>query len=183
VSISLGTQDRRLASHAPNYSIKGNSHRCDPLSQALAGMPKSSQIFLVVALCAPITGCFWETADASYASAMEAINSGVMGKGWIPEWLPQEATDLREVLNIDSNASELSFLVSGAKPMQLPADCKPIGYPDTVPAYLRRDWWPSEDELKLSYVFFRCPADFTDYRFVAINKAGNRVLHWRTYAR
>ena len=146
-------------------------------------MPKFSQLILVVALCSAIAGCFWETTDASYSTAAEAIDSGVLGKGWIPEWLPQDATDLREVHNIDSNAGELSFLVTAPASVKLPTDCKPIQYPDTVQAYIRRSWWPSEDELRLSYLLFRCPADFTDYKFVAISKAGNRVLHWRTYAR
>ena len=124
-----------------------------------------------------------DTTDASYTSTAEAIRSGVLGKGWIPEWLPKDATDIREVHNIDSNVSELSMAVPGPKSIRLPADCVPVLYSDTVQAYIRRRWWPSETELQQSYVFFRCSADHTDYRFVAISKAGTRVLHWRTYAR
>jgi hypothetical protein len=146
-------------------------------------MPKFSQLIQATILCSLVSGCFWETTDASYGTAAEAMDSGVMGKGWIPEWLPQDATDLREVHNVDSNVSELSFTTPHAKSVRLPADCRPVEHADTVQAYIRRSWWPSEGELQQSYAFFRCSADFTDYRFVAINKAGNRVLYWRTYAR
>lgn len=146
-------------------------------------MPNLSQLILVMTLCLAVAGCFWENTDTSYDTAKEAISSGVLVKGWIPEWLPQDATDLREVHNIDSNAGELSFVVPNSESVQIPTDCRSVEYTDTVPAYIRRNWWPSEDELRRSYLFFRCPADFTDYKFVAITKAGNRVLHWRTYAR
>ncbi len=146
-------------------------------------MPKFSRLVQATILCSFVSACFWETTDASYDTAAEAIDSGVMGKGWIPEWLPQDAIDLREVHSVDSNVSELSFSTPHAKLVRLPADCRPVEYSDTVQAYIRRSWWPSEEVLQQSYTFFRCPADFTDYKFVAISKTDNRVLHWRTYAR
>lgn len=104
-------------------------------------------------------------------------------KGWIPSWIPQDATDLREVHNLDSNVSELSFAMPSRSQVHLPSDCRPVAYADTVPARISRDWWPSEDTLERSYVFFQCQADHTGYRFVAIRKSSGHVLHWRTYSR
>src|SRR5687767_13326859 len=128
-------------------------------------MPRLLQIGLTSLVSMAIAGCFWETMDASYATAQEVISSGYLEKGWIPKWLPSSATDIRETHNIDSNVSELSLSVPDRSSVVLPEDCKPVGYADTVQAYIRRRWWPSEQELERSYVFFQCPADAADYAF------------------
>lgn len=141
------------------------------------------KLLVVPVLCASATACAWETLDASYLTARDAVDAGMVEKGWIPKWLPQDATNLREVHDVDSRVSELSFTVPSASAIHLPAECRPAAYADTVRAWIRRDWWPDDDALERSYVFFRCQADHTEYRFVAISKAGDRVLHWRTYAR
>jgi hypothetical protein len=137
----------------------------------------------IVAACLLVSGCFWETTDASYSTAKEVIDNGYLEKGWIPRWLPADATDLRETHNIDSNVSELSFSIPGRESLDLPVSCTPVTFKDTIPAYIQRRWWPAEQDLRDSYTFFKCPADVTDYTFVGVNKNGRRVLHWRTYAR
>jgi hypothetical protein len=150
--------------------------------QELAGMHRLLKNMLTFAACLAMSGCFLETMDASYATGNEVIRGGYLEKGWIPRWLPSDATDIRETHNIDSNVSELSFLIPGRSSVVLPEDCRPVEYAHTVEAYIRRRWWPSEQELESSYVFFQCKADAADYRFVGITKSGRRVLHWRTYA-
>jgi hypothetical protein len=140
------------------------------------------QAALIIATCLTTAGCLRETLDASYATSEEVIRSGYLEKGWIPRWLPGNATDIRETHNIDSNVSELSFVIPDQSSVVLPEDCKPVEYAHTVRAYIRRRWWPGEQELESSYVFFQCQADAADYRFVGIAKSGRRVLHWRTYA-
>ncbi|MFC3814937.1 hypothetical protein [Lysobacter sp. GCM10012299] len=138
---------------------------------------------IVSVVCVWLTACALETLDTHFSTAKEAIDAGMVEKGWIPNWIPQDATDLREVHNLDSNVSELSFAMPSGSQVHLSSDCKPVPYVDTVPARIGRDWWPSEDALDGSYVFFRCQADHTEYRFVAISKSGANVLHWRTYSR
>jgi hypothetical protein len=146
-------------------------------------MSKNFRHSLIAIACLLASGCFWETTDASYSTAKEVIDSGFLEKGWIPRWLPPDATDLRETHNIDSNVSELSFSIPSRASLELPASCTPATFNDTVPAYIQRRWWPTEQELRDSYIFFRCTADVTDYTFVGVNKSGQRVIHWRTYAR
>jgi len=139
---------------------------------------------LVAVSCLWLSACAWETLDSSYAKAQDAIDAGMVRKGWIPAWIPAEATDLREVHNLDSNVSELSFAMPRASRIRLSPDCKSIPYSETEPAWIGRAWWPDEDALQRSYVFFECRADVAHHsRFVAISKGGDRVLHWRTYAR
>ena len=138
---------------------------------------------LIATACLLASGCFWETTDASYSTAKEVIDSGYLDKGWIPRWLPSDATNLQETHNIDSNVSELSFSIPGAESLLLPASCSPVAFKDTVPAYIQRGWWPNEQDLRESYTFFRCTADATDYTFVGVSSSSQNVLHWRTYAR
>ena len=146
-------------------------------------MSRHLRYSLIATACLLASGCFWETNDASYSTAREVIDNGFLEKGWIPRWLPPDATDLRETHNIDSNVSELSFSIPGKSSLELPGSCTPVAFKDTVPAYIQRHWWPTEQDLRGSYTFFRCSPDATDYTFVGINKNGQRVLHWRTYAR
>lgn len=137
----------------------------------------------VLMLGISVTACAWETLDSSYGTAKAAVDAGMIEKGWIPAWVPQDATDLREVHNVDSNVSELSFAKPTTRPVRLPTDCRQVAHADVFPPWIGRDWWPDDDVLARSYTFFQCQADHTEYRFVAISKAGDRVLHWRTYAR
>lgn len=152
---------------------------CDSRRAASA---KQFRIAAAFALCLSFAGCFRETVDESWSTAAEAIEDGYVDKGWIPAWIPRDATEIRETHNLDSNASALSFSIPGRDVLRLPPRCVPVAYADTVPATLRRRWWPDEQTLREDYTFFRCPADAADYVFVAVDRAGRRVLHWRTYA-
>jgi hypothetical protein len=85
---------------------------------------------------------------------------------------------------ITKKAFEISAIFfQNVREVRLPPDCKQVAHADVLTPWIGRDWWPDDDVLARSYTFFRCQADHTAYRFVAISKAGDRVLHWRTYAR
>ena len=62
----------------------------------------------VLALFLCLAGCL-ETMESSYATRQEAVEAGQVAKGWIPRWVPASATNLREIHNLDSNASALAF--------------------------------------------------------------------------
>ncbi|MUV15458.1 hypothetical protein [Noviluteimonas gilva] len=146
-------------------------------------MSRNSRWLISAIACLATAGCFWETPDSSFDTASDAIDAGLVYKGWIPGWLPHDAVELREVHNIDTSASELSFEIPGARSLKLPDDCKPIAYAQTVPAIIQRRWWPSEEALRTEYRFFKCDADAAGYVFVGLRNDGKRVVHWRTYGR
>ena len=151
-----------------------------PVPASRSGSPP---LALLVAMCSSLTACWFETPDSSYSTAQEVFDSGYLEKGWIPRWLPGDATDIRETHNIDSNIHELSFAIPGRESLALPAACVSIGYKDTRPAQIRRRWWPSEQELETGYDFFRCPAGYPGSGFVGVNSSGKRVVHWDPHAR
>ncbi|WP_223482599.1 MULTISPECIES: hypothetical protein [Stenotrophomonas] len=121
--------------------------------------------------------------DSSYATKQEAVDAEMIAKGWIPAWVPEEATDLREVHDLDSNVSALAFSKPRSKQLLLPPGCRPVNHSATQPALFNRSWWPSETALKRSYIFFRCEPEFGKSIFVATSGTGDHVLFWRTYAR
>ena len=131
-----------------------------------------------------LVGCTNDTLDASYDSTSDAVAAQAVSKGWIPPWLPPEASNLMEVHNLDSSSSALSFKIPDGQVWELPSHCRPVGFSDTSPSKFSRSWWPSTEELGSSFDFFQCQADASpDFTFVAIHKMGGRGLHWRAYAR
>ncbi|MDH5828919.1 hypothetical protein QFW80_00070 [Luteimonas sp. M1R5S18] len=140
----------------------------------------SKFIALKVAFCLLLVGCLNDTLDASYDSLADVD----MTKGWVPAWLPETAVNLREVHNLDSNASALAFDIPPGGAWQLPEHCRSVTFADTAPSHFDRSWWPSESSLSSSYSLYQCKADASpDFAFVGISKTGRRGVHWRAYAR
>ena len=144
-------------------------------------MPTRRRV-LMATLILCTAGCELETFDSSYPTLADAVADNQVVKGWIPAWVPQSATNLKEVHNLDSNASALAFELPQNTALALPPDCISITYQESVPTYFQRRWWPSEFELKAEYHFFRCRTDAAQYVFVGAKTDGSRALHWRTYA-
>ncbi|HEL3158640.1 TPA: hypothetical protein UMF67_004811 [Stenotrophomonas maltophilia] len=144
-----------------------------------AGMARRA---IVVTFCSALGACGL-VMDSSFDTLCEALDADMVNKGWIPDWVPHEATDLREVHDLDSNTSALAFTKPPAIPLQLPADCQTTTFNDRDPVAFNRHWWPGDATLIASYRVFRCAPESGKSVFVAINRTEDRVLFWRTYAR
>lgn len=121
--------------------------------------------------------------DSSFDTLQQAIDADMVNKGWIPAWVPHEATDLHEVHDLDSNTSALAFTKPRVVLLKLPADCQATASGDSDPVAFDRYWWPGNAALKSSYRVFHCTPEFGESVFVAINRTEDHVLFWRTYAR
>ncbi|MBH1639498.1 hypothetical protein I5U57_08585 [Stenotrophomonas maltophilia] len=144
-----------------------------------AGMARRA---IVVTFCSALGACGL-VMDSSFDTLCEALDADMVNKGWIPDWVPHEATDLREVHDLDSNTSALAFTKPPAIPLQLPADCQATTFNDRDPVAFNRHWWPGDATLSASYRVFSCAPESGKSVFVAINRTEDRVLFWRTYAR
>jgi hypothetical protein len=141
-------------------------------------MSRSSRAVLSLLLASAATGCLDTTLDVSYPTMAAAVSDGAVTRGWIPAWLPANATDLHEVHDLDSNESALSFGVPASTRLALPSTCQPVQLSDTLPVRFSRSWWPTAAELERSYTFYSCSAEF-----VGLHKSGRRALHWHTNTR
>ncbi len=102
--------------------------------------PRGARRGLVVALAALAvgsTGCAQEFHDASWDDLVTARQQDAIDRGWVPEWLPESASDL-----VERNHPASGEVVLRAT---LPTDewldaCTPT---DTTPARptLSPDWW------------------------------------------
>jgi len=121
--------------------------------------------------------------DSSFDTLQQAIDADMVNKGWIPDWVPHEATDLREVHDLDSNTSALAFTKPRVVLLKLPADCQATASGDSDPVAFDRSWWPGEGTLNGSYRVFRCAPESGKSVFVAVSRNEDRVLFWRAYPR
>src|SRR5690606_10252246 len=116
------------------------------LTQALAGMGRSSQLVLV--FVAALAGCdVIEVMETSYPNMATAESRGGISSGWIPQWLPDNAVDLREVHDIDTNESALAFKISGSANWRPLGQCQPVQLSAVTQPRFDVSWWPVSAEL------------------------------------
>lgn len=131
-----------------------------------------------------LLGCTDETLDAYYPTASDALADGAVKRGWIPAWTPSTATDIFEVHNLDSNQSALSFtLPHGA--WRPPASCRSADGSELPGPVFDRRWLPSSEDVAVAYDLYKCPSNASSRMLeaVAVQRGGNRVVHWRVFAR
>ena len=131
-----------------------------------------------------VTGCTDDILDASYANRAEVEADEAIGRGWVPEWLPAEARQIREVHNVDTNESALAFQLPGGSNWRPPSPCTPAEGANFRQPRFNREWIP---ELNSRAVYFRCPSEedtrMSTVEAVAVLPGGEQVLHWRSFAR
>ncbi len=82
---------------------------------------KQARTFVIVAALLTV-GC-GEEPEVHYANWEQASGGGAISRGWLPEWLPRSAHNIRERHNIDTNQGAFSFSAGGR--WTAPIDCVP----------------------------------------------------------
>lgn len=143
-------------------------------------LPLSCAVILGTAFGA---GCTGEVMYAAYPDRAAAIRHDAVGRGWIPAWIPASATDLREVHDLDTNESALSF-ETGPERWLPPGQCRLVAKDWVIPSAFRLHPWPSLELLLAHYRVSRCdePEAATE-SFLAITRKGGRALFWRVHRR
>jgi hypothetical protein len=144
-------------------------------------MSRRCRVFLLVAP-ALLAACALETIDSSHDTLQDAISERQVEKGWIRGWVPPEAINIREVHNLDSNSSSLSFELPTKAALTIPGNCSRVAISVVVHEKFERSWWPSAEELSEQYAFHRCSVGAARLEFVGIRHDRKRVIHWRTHA-
>lgn len=67
-----------------------------------------------------------ENPKSYFATYAEAKASGIMEKGWLPEYLPRSATEINETHNIDTNEVKASFKYQLGDTEEIRKNCKKL---------------------------------------------------------
>ncbi len=118
-----------------------------------------------------------EVQENSYPSFVAARDAGAISRGWLPQWLPQDTTDITEVHDLDTNRFMARFSFSKNTSPALPSSCKSV-VPTSPPAPpFSRRWWPSDVPASgfatHRHAFFQCEG-----MYVAISSAMGEGYAW-----
>ncbi|GAB3317215.1 hypothetical protein GCM10027564_27990 [Luteimonas notoginsengisoli] len=147
-------------------------------------MDRVSRLVVGVVAAAIASSCTNDVLDSSYATRAEAIAAGAVKRGWIPAWVPAEATELLEVHKVDTSESALLFSLPSGLHWKPPAPCRPADAGEFSEPAFSRSWLPDTES---GYTFYSCPSGVNGsvpiIAAVAVRQDGQRVLHWRVFAR
>ena len=139
----------------------------------------------LVALFALACSCTDDVLDASYTTQAKATASGATVRGWVPAWIPTQASDLHEVHDVDTNESALAFRLPAELAWRPPAaSCRTADAGEFYEPSFDRDWIPKN---LANYDFYSCPERTATggvpmLSVLAVSKDGQHVLHWRYVA-
>lgn len=137
----------------------------------------------LTALVALVCSCTQDVLDVAYATRTEAAAAGAIERGWIPSWIPSEASDLHEVHNIDTNESALAFRLPAGRAWRPPAPCRTADAGEFHEPGFNRKWMPDTFN---DYQFYSCPESNSGgvslISALAVSRDGQYALHWRYVA-
>ncbi|MBB6174371.1 hypothetical protein HNR23_004431 [Nocardiopsis mwathae] len=91
-----------------------------------------------LAAMALLASCAAEVRESHYDDLEHAREEGAVDQGWVPEWVPEEARDIRAKRDLDTNAQLLTFTVESRS---LPDACEDMEVDPEGPR-LTADWFP-----------------------------------------
>ena len=120
-------------------------------------------------LLAGLSACIAaEEVENSFDDYGQAIDAGMIERGWIPAWLPETAVAIREKHDLDTNAGLLLF--TAGDQITIPGDCHADR---TAPrASLTAEWWPEARVMEM-------PVHACDGGFLAVDEASSSLYFWR----
>jgi len=75
---------------------------------------------VLVLLC---SGCLFDEKYMTYDTIEEAKTDGAFERGWLPLWIPKNASNIHEYHNLDTNLQAISFSIPSTKEFYLPIQC------------------------------------------------------------
>ena len=149
--------------------------------------PAGLAFILTLACSAP------ETAEVHYPTYAAALADGSIARGWVPDLMPHDATDIYEIHDLDTEEVWIRFSFtsdarSGPAQSCNEVDALHVAWPR---ATRRLSWWP-EDMLQAAsrpasrYHFFHCPApdrypgqSYSIATFLALVDGQGTAWYWR----
>jgi hypothetical protein len=127
--------------------------------------------------------CTDDVLETTYATQAEAAAAGAIDRGWIPSWIPLQASGLYEIHSVDTNESALAFRLPAELAWRPPPLCRTADAGEFYEPRFNRAWIP---ETLSDYDFYSCPEPTTSgvplLSALAVRRDRQHVLHWRYVA-
>lgn len=82
--------------------------------------------------------------EEHYPTLLMAQEQGAVQRGWVSDWLPTNAFNIREAHDLDTNQFMLRFAVPSSTVLSVPVECKPINPRSPPGPPFGRNWWPAD---------------------------------------
>ena len=91
-----------------------------------------------------LPGCSSQEQETHYVSLAAAQMAGAIHQGWIPDWLPKKAHNLKEKHNLEGSRSILRFTFPESAEWVPPDSCSRIRSSEIRGPALTASWWPQD---------------------------------------
>jgi hypothetical protein len=121
------------------------------------GIGIAARRLLLAAICLPAACCLAlaivlerqmarETIEERYVTHAEAVAAGIERRGWLPAFVPETASDIAVLYNLDTNGVRVTFRFPPRERSALVARLRPTGGEPPPPPSTRPGvpaWWPT----------------------------------------
>ena len=137
----------------------------------------SAQCSAAVLAAAAVAACAPETLEVNYDTYAIAVKAGALEAGWLPQWLPKNATRIFERHNIDTNARMWVADVPVGSEVSLPQGCSAAVAASLPAPPFQRPWWPDgiphHQSAESGFIYFQCGSEFA-----GVAAAGGKLIGW-----
>jgi hypothetical protein len=151
-------------------------------------MPHSPPLVLGFVVTLLLLGCSAENVKKYYPTARDALAARTSGTGWVPIWLPQDAVEIHEIHNLDTNESALVAALPSQE-WHPPPDCRPANGGQFLVPKFSPGWLPTPLN---GYTFFSCNGSTPEsgpqggpplIHATAISPDGATLVFWRNLSK
>ena len=127
-----------------------------------------------------ITGCSSEDQETHFITFAAARMAGAVHRGWIPEWLPENAHNLKEKHDLDTKRSIFRFSFPESDKWVPSSSCLRIHPSELRGSSMTTSWWPkdapSPNAAMSGHTYYACAGA---REFLAVDFARGEALYWR----
>lgn len=144
---------------------------------------KNYRLTIFFSFAAALYACS-DTFDSSYTSYSSAEKAGAFYRGWIPDWIPKNVTEIYETHNLDTNLFMVKFVFPKHTDFNLPSSCKSVVPTSPPRPPFNRKWWPSDvptSGIKTHrHAFYLCIGENAAEEYVAISSQLGEGYVWQS---